>query len=296
MDKKKKSWTPKKTAILVGCLAAVLAVVGVSYAFGVAAGRNAAGTEAPAQLSAPDAAPTPAVSTETAQKDEPPARAAEPAPDAAAQTSPDAAPAGQTPAAPRPAPETASTTAAAPAAAATTTPPDAGTSTADAPAATAAPATTITAERAQEIALQHAGVSADNVPVVRTKLDFDDGVQVYDVEFYQGGTEYDYEIDAATGAVRSYDFDAEDYRPAPAQTPDAAAGSAAYLGVDRAKSIAVAHAGLALSDAVFQKAKLENDDGRAEYEIEFYKDGVEYEYTIDAVSGDVLEYDAEYDD
>ena len=31
-------------------------------------------------------------------------------------------------------------------------------------------------------------------------------------------------------------------------------------------------------------------------EIEFYKDGIEYEYTIDAVSGTVLEYYVERDD
>lgn len=273
----------KKTAVIFGCLAAVLVVAGVAagYVFGVAAGRDTAETRSPAQLSAPEAAPT--ASLETMPEDEKTVNEAKSTTDSAPQAAPNEAPAET----PQPAPETTSTAAAAPA----ETPAPATT---PAAATTASPA--ITAERAQEIALQHAGVSADNVPVVRTKLDFDDGVQVYDVEFWLGATEYDYEIDAATGAIRSYDFDAEDYQPAPAEPPASTSGSAAYIGVDRAKSIAVAHAGLALSDAVFQKAKLENDDGRAEYEIEFYKDGVEYEYTIDAVSGDVLEYDAEMDD
>ena len=142
---------------------------------------------------------------------------------------------------------------------------------------------------------------------VHSELDYDDGVQVYDVEFYKGNAEYDYEIDAATGIVLSYDYDAEDHQPTAqpndsATTPPADAqapvdsNNAAYIGVDRAKNIAVSHAGVALADAAFQKAKLENDDGRAEYEIEFFKDGIEYDYTIDAVSGTVLEYDAERDD
>ena len=41
------------------------------------------------------------------------------------------------------------------------------------------------------------------------KADRDDGRTVYDVEFLSGGMEYDYEIDAATGAVRSFDTERE---------------------------------------------------------------------------------------
>ncbi len=169
------------------------------------------------------------------------------------------------------------------------------------------PVVVITAERAKEIALQHASLAATNVTFVHAELDYDDGVQVYDVESYQGNTEYDYEIDAATGTILSCNYDAEAHQPAaqqndPAATPSStvqtpiAPNNAAYIGVDCAKNIAVSHAGIALADAAFQKAKLENDDGRAEYEIEFYKDGIEYEYTIDAVSGTVLEYYVERDD
>ena len=41
----------------------------------------------------------------------------------------------------------------------------------------------------------------------------------------------------------------------------------------------------------FSKAKLENDDGMVEYDVSFYYNGMEYEYTINAVSGDIMEYD-----
>ena len=64
--------------------------------------------------------------------------------------------------------------------------------------------------------------------------------------------------------------------------------------MDKAKEIAAGHAGISLSGATFSKAKLERDDGYMVYEIEFYSGGIEYEYTIDAVTGDIIEYDSEH--
>ena len=67
----------------------------------------------------------------------------------------------------------------------------------------------------------------------------------------------------------------------------------ADVGIDRAKAIAVGHAGVKSSDVVFSKAKLERDDGKLVYEIEFYSNYAEYEYTIDASSGTILEYETD---
>ena len=67
--------------------------------------------------------------------------------------------------------------------------------------------TIITPEDAQIVALEHAGVSADEVSRLHTKMDMDDGRQEYDVEFHVGFLEYEYEIDAATGTVLSWDKD-----------------------------------------------------------------------------------------
>ena len=68
------------------------------------------------------------------------------------------------------------------------------------------------------------------------------------------------------------------------------------IGESRAKEIALKHAGLAASQVGFEKAKLENEDGRAEYEIEFYSDEKEYEYTIDALNGNILEQEIDQRD
>ena len=72
----------------------------------------------------------------------------------------------------------------------------------------------IGAGKAKTIALNHAGVSASNAVFLHAKLDYDDGRRTYEVEFYSGSKEYDYEIDAATGELLSYDFAAERYTPA----------------------------------------------------------------------------------
>ena len=145
--------------------------------------------------------------------------------------------------------------------------------------------TDIGAEKAKKIALQHAGVSASNAVFVKAEREYDDGRLTYDVDFYAGNKEYDYEILAADGTILSYDADIEGYR-IPSSTSSSSSG---YIGVERAKEIALQHAGLSSSGVNFDKAEFDHDDGRAEYEIEFHHNFREYEYTIDAASGTILE-------
>lgn len=73
----------------------------------------------------------------------------------------------------------------------------------------------------------------------------------------------------------------------------AAAATTADIGVEKAKEAALSHAGVAESDTVFLIAEADYDDGRKEYEVEFYAGGTEYDYTIDAASGRVLKFDTE---
>ncbi len=67
----------------------------------------------------------------------------------------------------------------------------------------------ITAEQAQQFALDAAGLTANDVTGLRAELERDDGRVYYDVQFYVGNTEYDYDIDANTGAVLEQDRDIE---------------------------------------------------------------------------------------
>ena len=143
----------------------------------------------------------------------------------------------------------------------------------------------ITLDEAKNIALSHAGIAASEVSFTKTKLDYDDGREEYDIEFLSDDYEYEYEIDSQSGSVLSNSKEARKR-----QTISAAEGR---LTLDDAKNAALDHAGVSASDATFTKTKLDYDDGREEYDIKFYVGGWKYEYTIDAVTGEIIEFDME---
>lgn len=73
----------------------------------------------------------------------------------------------------------------------------------------------LTPENAETIALEHAGVPAEEALYLRTELDREDGISVYEVEFsipHSDGTgylEYEYTIHADTGTILEYEKDYE---------------------------------------------------------------------------------------
>lgn len=68
----------------------------------------------------------------------------------------------------------------------------------------------ISEKKAKEVALEHAGLKEADVTALFVELDYDDGILRYEVDFHHGGYEYDYDIDAKTGKVLSYDKDYDD--------------------------------------------------------------------------------------
>ncbi|WP_191379522.1 PepSY domain-containing protein [uncultured Flavonifractor sp.] len=150
-----------------------------------------------------------------------------------------------------------------------------------------AAATAVTEEQAREAALSHAGLTADQVTFVRSELDRDDGRLMYDVEFYTSDyKEYDYEIDAATGEILSYDYDAEGYSYQPNATPGTA------ITAEQARAIALAEVPGAAESDIYE-FETDRDDGRLEYEGKIIYNNTEYEFTIDGYSGAIREWDAE---
>ena len=142
--------------------------------------------------------------------------------------------------------------------------------------------------KAQEIALAHAGVNAADATITKSKLDYDDGRQVYEIEWYANGAKYDYEIDAATGKIVSYDYDAENYTPSQSTNTNANV----KISEATAKQIALSSVPGATAANIY-KFKLDFDDGRWEYEGEIRYGTMEYDFTIDANTGAIIEWDME---
>ena len=148
--------------------------------------------------------------------------------------------------------------------------------------------------KAKSVALSHAGISESSTSYIYAKKDWDDGRWVYDVEFWADGKEYDYEILASNGTILSYDYDAE-YQWS-GSTGTGSTSSTADIGEAKARSVALSHAGISESDTSYIYAKKDWDDGRWVYDVEFWADGKEYDYEILASDGTILsyDYDAEY--
>lgn len=138
----------------------------------------------------------------------------------------------------------------------------------------------ISREKAEAAALKDAGVKRADVTFEKSKLDRDGDRAVYDIEFYSAEKEYDYEIDALTGEILKREQE-------PRQTSGASGQS--LIGVEKAKKLAAEHAGLTVSQVKLTECELDRDDGRVVYELEFRCGGEEYEYTVDACSGAILE-------
>ena len=149
----------------------------------------------------------------------------------------------------------------------------------------------ISADKAKKIALGDAKLAEKDVTFVKVELEFENNRLVYDVEFYSGNVEYDYDIDAVSGAIVSSDRDIENYS-IPAQQTIVA--PAADIGVEKAKEIALAHAGV--GSARFTKAKIDYENGIKVYEIEFKVGNMEYEYDINVLNGAIVSSSAEIDD
>lgn len=151
--------------------------------------------------------------------------------------------------------------------------------------------TLIGKEAALNAAYAHAGISADSATAVECELDRDHGGFIYEIEFRSGEYEYEYDINAETGAVIKYEKDRDDDAPVtpPVSTPT-------YIDEDAAKAVALAHAGVDADAIRDYDCELDTAHGKAYYEIDFEAGNIDYEYKIDASNGTVLRFEKDTDD
>lgn len=182
-------------------------------------------------------------------------------------------------------------------------------------------------DAAKAAALTHAGVNESELFNLKIEMDVENGIMVYEVDFHVGNREYDYEINAVTGAVVKYENETDDDFHAPSSSgtnpgtgggtnsganggngdtqngtgssgtenvPSPAPGS--YISKETAKNTALAHAGVSAANAKHMEIELDEEDGIMVYDIEFVAGGIEYSYEIDAATGAVREYESEADE
>lgn len=171
--------------------------------------------------------------------------------------------------------------------------------------------------KAWEIAYGHAGVTAEEASASPVRRDYESGTLVYELEFFSGGYEYDYEISAADGSVVKFEKEQDaaaasaqtpvQNAPEPAQAPAAPAapsgggsapqgggdGAGTDIGEAKAREIALAHAGVAADSVGGYKWELDRDGGALVYELEFSSGGYDYDYEISAADGSVLKFEKE---
>lgn len=160
----------------------------------------------------------------------------------------------------------------------------------------------IGSENALRFALADAGIDPSKVKEYDTDFERLNGEFVYDVDFEFEDKEYEYHILASDGKVVSREFETNDRnnkRVRASITEDQALDIALKnaeltIGTEKAKSIALSHAGL--SSATFSEVELDSDDGVMVYELEFYSGNTEYDYEINAKTGSIIEYDSESED
>ena len=160
-----------------------------------------------------------------------------------------------------------------------------------------APAMPIGTDKAMDIAAAAFG-KASTAKMAYSEVDpeLDESPAHYEVEIRsQTGEEFEYKVDAYTGAILESKREAADGTEVPVVQPSKPAASG-DIGYAKAKSVALNHAGVSEGKAYDMDIELDDEDGRLIYEVEFKSGNMEYSYEINAATGAILKHEAELDD
>lgn len=164
-------------------------------------------------------------------------------------------------------------------------------------------------DKAEEIAISHAQLRVESIKKISSKYDEDD--KEYDVEIHTARDEYDYNIDSISGKILDFDkelIDNDDFdddkkekktdnksssikEDATSKGSDNNGTGVVYLSKQKVKAIVASHAKVTENNMLDYEIKLDEDDGRMTYEVEFVTSNMEYEYVIDAITGKILDRD-----
>lgn len=143
----------------------------------------------------------------------------------------------------------------------------------------------ITAEEALALAFEDAKVTAEEAVLLESSSETDDGVTEYEFEFAAGGKKYEYEI-SADGVIREVEIRE---LPKMDELMKAAETGRAEVTPEDAFERCCRDAGVSAEEAVLLEFKTESKKNAVRYELDFFADGNEYEYEINADTGVILE-------
>ena len=160
-----------------------------------------------------------------------------------------------------------------------------------------APAMPIGTDKAMDIAAAAFG-KASTAKMAYSEVDpeLDESPAHYEVEIRsQTDEEFEYKVDAYTGAILESKREAADGTEVPVVQPSKPAASG-DIGYAKAKSVALNHAGVSEGKAYDMDIELDDEDGTLVYEVELKSGNMEYSYEINAATGAILKHEAEIDD
>lgn len=148
----------------------------------------------------------------------------------------------------------------------------------------------ISLEEAKEIAFEHAGVDGNNARFDDEEYDEDD--RKYELEFKVDNVEYEYDIDAFTGEILEAEKDVKRSKEKKAETVNATKSD--FIGMDNAIEIALTDAGFKANEVKWDDQEFDKSDRL--YELEFKAGEFEFEYDINALTGEIVKREKDNDD
>ena len=169
----------------------------------------------------------------------------------------------------------------------------------------------VTQTQATEIALDHAGVTQEELLSLSVKLEQEGGRQVFDIQFTTDDREYQYDVTSNSGEIINYSYQptgqtsqeepqaeasqSQESQGTSSQASQQESSQSQTQGItqEEAQTIALNHAGVTLEEATIYKVKADVENGRSVYDVEFAVGATEYDYEIAQDTGEILSYDAD---
>lgn len=159
--------------------------------------------------------------------------------------------------------------------------------------AIAAPKRSTAEQKAINAALKDAGLTEKDITNIKIQYEVEDGISVYDIDFYVNGGKYSYDINAKSGDIVSKEFEK---KKAPKKKVTNKKKTGSFISKAKAKEIALKHSQLTEKEVTFVKVKREKENKIYIYDVEFHTDTTEYSYEINAKTGKILEFSNEAHD